>query len=139
VYNAPKAGHGQGENLKQKIRLTEERETLLVPLFSKAAQSQGPRPILVDPKAEEILEHIEYDFEDQGIPKQTLITLAMRAKKLDSYVRDYLHRSDGPVVLHLGCGLDSRGLPQRFGCAVPDRPKNDRAIGPGCCQDHSIG
>ncbi len=106
-----RAGRGQGENVeKQKIRLTEEKETLLVPLFSKAAGSQRAHPILVDPKAEEILRHIEYDFEDLRIPRQTLITLAMRAKKLDSYVCDYLQRSDDPVVLHLGCGLDSRVL-----------------------------
>jgi len=44
------------------------------------------------------------------IPKQTLVTLAMRAKKLDSYVRDYLDRTENPLVLHLGCGLDSRVL-----------------------------
>ncbi len=95
---------------KEKIRLTEEKATLLIPLFSKAAESQGPRPILVDSKAEEILQHVEYDFEDLKIPRQTLITLAMRAKKLDSYVRDYLQCSENPVVLHLGCGLDSRVL-----------------------------
>ena len=95
---------------KQKIRLTQEKETLLVPLYSKAVESQGPHPIIVDPKAGEILERIEYDFEELRVPRQTLITLAMRAKRLDSYVRDYLDRSESPVVLHLGCGLDSRVL-----------------------------
>ena len=39
---------------KQKIRLTQEKETLLVPLYSKAVESQGPHPIIVDPKAGEI-------------------------------------------------------------------------------------
>jgi O-methyltransferase involved in polyketide biosynthesis len=95
---------------KQKIRLTKEKETLLVPLYSKAFESQQAHPIIVDPKAEEILQAIEYDFADLRIPKQTLITLAMRAKKLDSYVRDYLGRTENPLVLHLGCGLDSRVL-----------------------------
>lgn len=95
---------------KQKIRLTQEKETLLVPLYSKAVESQGLHPIIVDPKAEEILQRIEYDFEELRVPRQTLITLAMRAKKLDSYVRDYLDRSENPVLLHLGCGLDSRVL-----------------------------
>lgn len=95
---------------KQKIRLTEEKETLLIPLLSKAVGSQGPHPILLDAKAEEILGQIDYDFEQLHVPRQTLITLAMRAKRLDGYVRDYLAGSDGPVVLHLGCGLDSRVL-----------------------------
>lgn len=95
---------------KQKIRLAAEKETLLIPLFSKAMKSQGPYPILLDPKAEEILQHIDYDFNQLQVPGQTLLTLAMRAKKLDSYVRAYLERGDKPVVLHLGCGLDSRVL-----------------------------
>jgi O-methyltransferase involved in polyketide biosynthesis len=95
---------------RQKVRLTEEKETLLVPLLSKAMESRRPHPILVDPKAEEILDHIEYDFEQLRVPRKTLLTLAMRAKQLDSYVCDYLGRTDDPVVLHLGCGLDSRVL-----------------------------
>jgi O-methyltransferase involved in polyketide biosynthesis len=95
---------------KQKIRLGQEKETLLVPLYSKALESRRVRPILVDPKAEEILASVEYDFRELGIPRQTLITLAMRAKKLDGYVRDYLEHSETPLVVHLGCGLDSRVL-----------------------------
>ncbi len=93
-----------------KVRLTEEKETLLVPLLGKALESKQPHPIIVDPKAEEILENIDYDFRQLNAPRKTLVMLAMRAKQLDSYTRDYLKRSDDPVVLHLGCGLDSRVL-----------------------------
>jgi len=101
----------EGKTLhKQKIRLTREKETLLVPLFSKAVQSQRLQPLISDPKAEDILQCIEYDFKGLPVPKQTMITLAMRAKKLDAYVRDYLNHSKNPMVLHLGCGLDSRVL-----------------------------
>ena len=95
---------------KQKIRLTQEKETLLVPLYSKAVESQRLHPIMLDPKAEEILQNIDYDFTELRVPRQTLVTLAMRAKKLNSYVRDYLVRNENPLVLHLGCGLDSRVL-----------------------------
>jgi O-methyltransferase involved in polyketide biosynthesis len=102
---------GKEENMvKQKIRLTQEKETLLVPLYSKAIESQRIHPLIIDPKAVEILDDIEYDFRELNVPKQTLVTLAMRAKKLDSYVRDYLNRTENPTVLHLGCGLDSRIL-----------------------------
>jgi O-methyltransferase involved in polyketide biosynthesis len=95
---------------KQKIHLTEEKETLLVPLFSKALENQRKHPIINDSKAEEILQGIDYDFNALKTPRQTLITLAMRAQKLDSYVQDYLERTEHPLVLHLGCGLDSRVL-----------------------------
>lgn len=95
---------------KHKISLTAEKETLLVPLFSKAVASGNPHPLIVDPKAREILDRIDYDLDGLAVPRQTLITLALRAKQLDVYVRDYLDRSVHPVVLHLGCGLDSRHL-----------------------------
>jgi O-methyltransferase involved in polyketide biosynthesis len=99
------------ENMaKQKIRLSQEKETLLVPLYSKAVESQRIRPLIIDPKAEAILGEIEYDFRELHVPKQTLVTLAMRAKKLDSYVCDYVNQTENPVVIHLGCGLDSRIL-----------------------------
>jgi O-methyltransferase involved in polyketide biosynthesis len=102
---------GKEENMvKQKIRLTQEKETLLVPLYSKAVESQRIHPLIIDPKAVEILDNIEYDFRELNVPKQTLVTLAMRAKKLDTYVRDYVNRTEKPLVLHLGCGLDSRIL-----------------------------
>lgn len=95
-------------------RLTEEKETLFVPLLGKATMSAEAHPILVDTKAEEIIRSVEYDFDRLRAPKKTLIMLAMRAKKLDSYVSNYLRSADDPVVLHLGCGLDSRIL--RVGC-----------------------
>jgi len=94
----------------RKVVLTEEKETLLVPLLGKAIESAGPHPILVDPKAREILDLVDYDFSELHVPHKTLLTLAMRAKQLDSYVADYLRRSQDPLVLHLGCGLDSRVL-----------------------------
>jgi len=58
----------------------------------------------------EILRQVDYDFEELQVPRQTLVTSAMRAKKLDEYVSDYLDRAENPLVLHLGCGLDSRVL-----------------------------
>ena len=93
---------------KEKILLTEEQETLLIPLYSKAMESQRPDPILVDEKAQEILEHVEYDFARLKIPRNTAVTLCIRAKKMDEYTREFLANHPPAVVLHLGCGLDSR-------------------------------
>jgi O-methyltransferase involved in polyketide biosynthesis len=99
---------------KRMIRLTKEKETLLVPLYSKAIENKKENPILVDPKASEILESIDYDFYELKIPRQSLLTLAMRAKKLDAIVVRYMQENKYPVVLHLGCGLDSRVLRTKF-------------------------
>ncbi len=95
-------------NQKEKILLTEEQETLLVPLYAKAVESYQPDPIFVDQKAQEILKHIDYDFDNLKIPRKTVVTLCIRAKKIDDYTRRFLVRHPGGVVIHLGCGLDSR-------------------------------
>ncbi len=99
---------------RERISLKGERETLLIPLLSKARESGRREPIIVDPYAQEILSRIDYDFSGLKTPRQSLVTLAMRAKRLDWYVRDYLERYDRPTVLHLGCGLDGRYF--RVGC-----------------------
>jgi O-methyltransferase involved in polyketide biosynthesis len=64
----------------------------------------------MDEKAQQILDQIEYPFKDLKIPKKTTVTLLVRAEKLDSYTKAFLQRNPNGLVLHLGCGLDSRCL-----------------------------
>ncbi len=92
----------------QKIQLSEEKETLLVTLFSKAWAARQTPPLLQDEKAIEMVDSIDYDFSRLRISHGTIVTMALRAKRMDDYVRSYLARADVPLVLHLGCGLDSR-------------------------------
>lgn len=93
---------------KEKVRLVEAQETLLIPLYSKAVAGKRPNPIFTDQKAEEILDRIEYDFSRLKIPEKTVIMLCIRAKKLDDYAQQFLAMHHKAVVLHMGCGLDSR-------------------------------
>lgn len=90
---------------KEKIVLTPEQETLLIPLFAKANKKN---PLFFDQKAKEILDSIEYDFEKLQVPYKTVILVCQRAKKMDTEVRNFLKRHPDGVVLHLGCGLDNR-------------------------------
>ncbi len=91
---------------KEKIVLTKEQETLLIPLFSKARNNL----IFVDEKARQILDGVQYDFSQLKVPKKTAVTLCMRAKQLDEYTRQFLSAHPQALILHLGCGLDSRCL-----------------------------
>jgi O-methyltransferase involved in polyketide biosynthesis len=91
-----------------KITLSGEMETLLIPLFGKARESEKKTPVLVDKKAVEISSQIDYDFASLKIPEKTNVMMCLRAKLIDNFVKDYLDRSNGSVALHLGCGLDSR-------------------------------
>lgn len=90
---------------KMKITLTPEQETLLIPLYTKA---QPGNPLFFDPKAQDILRQVDYDFTRLRVPYKTVILVCQRAKKLDVTTRDFLNEHPNGVVLHLGCGLDSR-------------------------------
>lgn len=90
---------------KQKITLSPEQETLLIPLYAKA---QPENPLFFDPKAREILNLVDYDFARLRVPYKTVVLVCQRAKKMDAAVRDFLVEHPNAMVLHLGCGLDSR-------------------------------
>lgn len=91
-----------------KIALTEEKETLLIPLFAKAKESRKKHPILIDKKAVEIVNNIDYNFKSLKTPEKTNLLLCLRAKLIDNFVKDFLSEHDQSIALHLGCGLDSR-------------------------------
>lgn len=91
-----------------KIVLTEEKETLLIPLLGKAQGNRKQNPILIDKKAAEIVKQIDYDFESLNIPEKTNIMMCIRAKLIDNYVNSFLLDKENSIALHLGCGLDSR-------------------------------
>ena len=93
-----------------KITLTEEKETLLIPLYGKAMENKKENPILIDKKAAEIVNGITYNFGSLKIAEKTNIMMCIRAKMMDDYVSDFLAKKDDVTVLHLGCGLDSRFL-----------------------------
>ncbi|WP_230867409.1 class I SAM-dependent methyltransferase [Iocasia frigidifontis] len=91
-----------------KITLTEEKETLLIPLLGKAQDNKKENPILNDKKATEIVEKIDYNFNSLKIFEKTNIMMCIRAKLIDNHVKSFLSVTKNNVALHLGCGLDSR-------------------------------
>lgn len=93
-------------NPKETISLTQEQETLLIPLYAKAQSN----PILKDEKARQILDSVQYDFRQLKVPQKTAVTLLMRAKQLDTYTSHFIAAHPNACILHLGCGLDSRCL-----------------------------
>lgn len=92
-------------NEKARITLSPEQETLLIPLYAK---SQPGNPLFFDPRARDILDRVDYDFTRLRVPYKTVVLVCQRAKKLDAATRAFLSEHERAVVLHLGCGLDSR-------------------------------
>ncbi|KQC04355.1 MAG: hypothetical protein APR53_10940 [Methanoculleus sp. SDB] len=65
-------------------------------------------PVISDQNAVRMVESIDYDFSLLKVPKQTHVTICIRAKQFDHYARAFLENNPNGTVLHLGCGLDSR-------------------------------
>lgn len=92
----------------EKVALTREKETLLITLWAKAGESRMPDSLLKDRFAARVASRIDYDFARLKVDRDLMIGLAMRAHILDGWTRDFIARHRDAIVLHLGCGLDSR-------------------------------
>ena len=88
-----------------KIQFTKEKETLLATLYGRALESRSANPILRDEMAEDAVRRIDYDFDRL---KVDTLSIAMRARQFDLWTAEFLGGHPNAVVLHLGCGLDSR-------------------------------
>jgi methyltransferase (TIGR00027 family) len=87
--------------------------TNLVTLYLRACESRLPQPILGDHAAAEAVDRIDYDFKRMhkaAQPWGNQYLVALRARKLDDWAADFLRRHPNAVVLHLGCGMDTRAL-----------------------------
>lgn len=90
------------------IKLTEEKETMLIPLYGKAMDYQSDTSILNDLKADEIVRNIDFPFGTLKIDQKTNIMMTLRAKLIDDYASKFINTKEAVMTLHLGCGLDSR-------------------------------
>ncbi|MHA6629441.1 class I SAM-dependent methyltransferase [Pseudonocardia sichuanensis] len=95
--------------------LTPAQESLFLTLGGRAFDSRLPRPFLGDTMADEILRKTGYDVAKFPTlssrlvdPRTKVFDIAVRAKRLDEAVRQFVTRHPDAVVLDLGAGLDSR-------------------------------
>ncbi len=86
--------------------MTNESKTLYIPLYGKAMMSKNG--FFEDKTAEAIVDSCGYDFEDVDKSEKLAVFLAMRAMQYDQLVEKFIEKCPDCIVLHLGCGLDSR-------------------------------
>lgn len=91
------------------IKLNNESKTLFIPLYGKAVMSKQ-KIFLHDPKIEEIVNKIDYDFNSLKQSKWLSMYMSLRASIIDELCDEYLKKYNNTTVIHLGCGLDSRYL-----------------------------
>jgi len=83
-------------------------KTLLMTLYARAREAQHPNPMLQDEKAVAIVNQIQCDFSRLRMQRHDEIAVILRMRKFDKHVRDFLSRNPNAVVIHIGCGLDTR-------------------------------
>jgi O-methyltransferase involved in polyketide biosynthesis len=86
-------------------------ETLLLPLYIRAMESQRPDALIKDDKAVALVKQINYDsswIKKMMVDEDDRVTLVLRNREFDRYARGFLARCPEAVVVHIGCGLDSR-------------------------------
>ena len=81
-------------------------ETLLWPLYNRAAEARKPDGVLRDTEAVRIKEAIDYPYERQfGLPSSDS---ALRALRFDEQIRMYLREHPAATVVGLGEGLETQ-------------------------------
>lgn len=84
-------------------------KTLYIPLYGKAWVSKKGL-FLNDPKAEEIWEREGFPLKGKASSKWLAYYMGIRSAVFDEWVRNQLTNHPDSIVLHIGCGLDSRVL-----------------------------
>lgn len=82
------------------VELTGVPETLLWNLYHRAVAARGPKPLLDDPAAVDLVERLDYRFDtlDGGGAQRSAEWHAMRVRTFDAEVRRFLAARPGGTV-----------------------------------------
>ncbi|BCO44156.1 putative O-methyltransferase [Mycobacterium intracellulare M.i.198] len=90
------------------VDLTGAPQTMLATFYAKALDADFDKPILGDRYAKEIVDRIDYDWKKTTITARRAPSVTTRSAHFDEWTRKFLAAHPRSVVLHVGCGLDSR-------------------------------
>ncbi|MGV9933860.1 class I SAM-dependent methyltransferase [Streptomyces olivaceoviridis] len=95
---------------RRRVDLEGVPETLLWNLHQRAYEARQPHPVLDDPKAIELVERIDYPFEERfGTPSPLLAQgQALRVRTFDDAVRAFLREHPRGTVVALAEGLETQ-------------------------------
>jgi methyltransferase (TIGR00027 family) len=91
-------------------------ETLFIPLYTKSVETKKKDPLIVDEIACELVDKIDYDFDKYKNKPLSSVGTAIRSSHFDNMAKRFIETHPNPVVVLVGCGLDTRA--QRLGKAA---------------------
>jgi len=86
-------------------------ETLLIPLYVRAVETERSDALLKDRKALALVTQMDSAFSrirQIKMDEEDKVALVLRNREFDRYAQDFLARNPEAVVVHIGCGLDAR-------------------------------
>lgn len=96
------------EDAKSKVDLEGVPETLLWNLYQRATEARRPDAVLQDPKAIELVDSIDYPFEERFGKGGLGQWQALRARRFDEEIRRFLDKHPDGQVVALGEGLETQ-------------------------------
>ena len=96
-------------NQKIPIRITDTiAETLFIPLYMRSLETIRTDGIISDPAACKLVESLEFNFSRYDKKPMTQIGTAIRIRTFDAAARQFIESHNTPVIVNIGCGLDTR-------------------------------
>jgi O-methyltransferase involved in polyketide biosynthesis len=94
-----------------KPNLSGVAETLLITLYIRAMEFRRPDALIKDERAETLVRQL-----DQETLRKTLaltddfsrVAVILKGREFDRFAQHFLTRHPDAVVVHIGCGLDTR-------------------------------
>jgi O-methyltransferase involved in polyketide biosynthesis len=85
------------------------QETMLLPVWGRAEYSHLYPELLDDPRAEEIMGKIDYDFSkvEKGFDEYGGVSYLLRARNFDDAIKEYIKKYPEATIINLGAGLDT--------------------------------
>jgi len=96
--------------MEQKINIKKGnvQETLLLPLWGRAYETKQAKPRLIDEKAVEIIEQLNYDFttvhKTQAMSQHGWIARSLHTDRL---AKAFIQKYPNATIVNLGCGMDT--------------------------------
>src|SRR5512136_2745296 len=83
-------------------------QTLMIPLYFRAIESQRPDALVRDPRAVELVGQLDVDLSGVQKLKDEQVNYLLRMREFDRQARAFLAEHPTGVIVDLGCGLDTR-------------------------------
>jgi O-methyltransferase involved in polyketide biosynthesis len=96
--------------MKQKIKINKGtvQETLLLPLWGRAYETQRSNPRLIDKNAVEIIKNFDYDFSDiEKTQSMSQHGWVARSLHTDRMALAFIEQHPEATIVNIGCGMDT--------------------------------